>query len=227
MRSVRRRGLFRRPVLGWLLPRCGVIPVYRPEDFLGPVDNRAMFAACIETLRAGAAVGVFPEGTSHRDERVRRLRTGTARIALEAEAQSNFTLGVQIVPVGLNFEAPGRFRSDVVVLIGPPLQVQTLGAAYRADPVRAVQELTGEIQTRLEDLALELPQPEFLPLVRRTLRLLRTPNAGDGPVADQGRLLIRYSGTEPLLRVMLEGRHEHEIHQWATEIVDVVRQHLA
>jgi phosphoglucosamine mutase len=45
-------------------------------------------------------------------------------------------------------------------------------------------------------------------------------------VADQGRLLIRYSGTEPLLRVMLEGRHEHEIHQWATEIVDVVREHL-
>jgi 1-acyl-sn-glycerol-3-phosphate acyltransferase len=177
-------GLFRRPVLGWLLPRCGVIPVYRPEDFPGPVDNSAMFAACTATLGAGGAIGVFPEGTSHRDERVRRLRTGTARIALEAEAQADFTLGVQIVPVGLNFEAPGRFRSDVVVLIGPPLPVQTLGAAFRADPVRAAHELTTELQARLEDLALELPQPDFLPLVRRTLRLLRAPGVGAEPVAD-------------------------------------------
>ncbi|HYM23119.1 MAG TPA: phosphoglucosamine mutase [Vicinamibacterales bacterium] len=45
-------------------------------------------------------------------------------------------------------------------------------------------------------------------------------------VAGQGRLLVRYSGTEPLLRVMLEGRNEDEIRGWAQEIVDVVRQHL-
>ncbi len=177
-------GLFRRPLLGWLLPRCGVIPVYRPEDSPGPVDNSGMFGACVEALRAGGAIGVFPEGTSHRDERVRRLRTGTARIALEAEAQSDFTLGVQLVPVGLNFEAPGRFRSDVVVLIGPALQAQTFRASYRADPVRAAQELTVELQGRLEELALELPEPDFLPLVRRTLRLLRAPGRGEGPIAD-------------------------------------------
>jgi phosphoglucosamine mutase len=45
-------------------------------------------------------------------------------------------------------------------------------------------------------------------------------------VAGQGRLLVRYSGTEPLLRVMLEGRHEPEIRGWAQEIVDVVKREL-
>ena len=42
----------------------------------------------------------------------------------------------------------------------------------------------------------------------------------------QGRLLVRYSGTEPLLRIMLEGRDEDEIRGWAQEIVEAVKKHL-
>jgi phosphoglucosamine mutase len=45
-------------------------------------------------------------------------------------------------------------------------------------------------------------------------------------LAGQGRLLIRYSGTEPLLRIMLEGKDDAEIRRWANEIADVVRSHL-
>ena len=46
-------------------------------------------------------------------------------------------------------------------------------------------------------------------------------------LSGQGRLLVRYSGTEPLLRVMLEGKDEGEIRQWAQEIVDTVKAHLS
>jgi phosphoglucosamine mutase len=45
-------------------------------------------------------------------------------------------------------------------------------------------------------------------------------------LAGQGRLVVRYSGTEPLLRVMLEGRDEQEIRRWAQEIADTVTLHL-
>ena len=45
-------------------------------------------------------------------------------------------------------------------------------------------------------------------------------------LAGQGRLLVRYSGTEPLLRVMLEGRDQAEIQTWAAEIAGTVEEHL-
>jgi phosphoglucosamine mutase len=46
-------------------------------------------------------------------------------------------------------------------------------------------------------------------------------------LAGNGRLLVRYSGTEPLLRIMLEGKDDAEIKSWADEIAGVVKAHLA
>jgi phosphoglucosamine mutase len=42
-------------------------------------------------------------------------------------------------------------------------------------------------------------------------------------LGSEGRLLVRYSGTEPLLRIMLEGRQQQEIDTWAHEIASAAR----
>jgi phosphoglucosamine mutase len=48
----------------------------------------------------------------------------------------------------------------------------------------------------------------------------------ESQLADRGRLLVRYSGTEPLLRIMLEGPDESEIRTWAGEIAEEVKKHF-
>jgi phosphoglucosamine mutase len=54
----------------------------------------------------------------------------------------------------------------------------------------------------------------------------RVMSAVESRLAGQGRLLIRYSGTEPLLRIMIEGQDQREISAWADEIADAVKRHL-
>jgi phosphoglucosamine mutase len=87
----------------------------------------------------------------------------------------------------------------------------------------------------LADLASDLttyPQVLLNVRVRERTDLKSVPEVAaaiasvEARVAGQGRLLVRYSGTEPLLRVMLEGKQQDEIRAWAQEIVDVVKEHL-
>ena len=62
--------------LGPILNGMGQVPIKR-----GSGDKEAL-ATAIETLRAGACIGVFPEGTRSRGKEL-RARSGVARLALE------------------------------------------------------------------------------------------------------------------------------------------------
>jgi phosphoglucosamine mutase len=45
----------------------------------------------------------------------------------------------------------------------------------------------------------------------------------EAALGSRGRLLVRYSGTEPLLRIMIEGEDQATIQAWAEEIAEAVR----
>jgi len=54
----------------------------------------------------------------------------------------------------------------------------------------------------------------------------RARHAIEKKLGDSGRILVRYSGTEPLVRVMLEGPDKSEISQLAQEMLDTILKHV-
>jgi phosphoglucosamine mutase len=45
-------------------------------------------------------------------------------------------------------------------------------------------------------------------------------------LADSGRLNVRYSGTEPLARIMIEGPDLQQIEQYAADLASIISKHL-
>ncbi len=162
-----RSGLFGNPLLSALFSQCGVIPVYRAEDHPDMASrNDVTFAKAFETLEAGRSIGIFPEGGNADERRIKTFKTGTARIALGAEARNNFELGVHIVPVGLNFVSRARFLSGVLVRFGEPIPIKEWQARYAADERQAVRDLTENLQERVQELAVHIENDAALELVK-------------------------------------------------------------
>lgn len=155
-------GLFRARWRAWFLHRAGVIPVYRQSDAPdASARNQAMFSACFTALSAGHALGIFPEGASREERKVQELRTGTARIALGAAAEHDFSLGVQVVPVGIHFDSVHGFRSRVLVDLGRPLEARDYREAYAADPQEAVRAFTRDLKERITGRVVHLERDEL------------------------------------------------------------------
>ncbi|MGV3540334.1 MAG: 1-acyl-sn-glycerol-3-phosphate acyltransferase [Rufibacter sp.] len=153
----------------WLFHRLFMIPVYRREDVGGNVkaQNDATFAKCYEFLSSGGTLMIFPEGNSFMQRRLRPIKTGTARIGLGAEAQHDFSLGLKIVPVGVNYTEESRFRSEVFVKVGEPIDLKEFQNAYEADAFKAAQDLTDVIKARLESLVIHTETDEEDELLRQ------------------------------------------------------------
>ncbi|MEK6613115.1 MAG: lysophospholipid acyltransferase family protein [Gemmatimonadota bacterium] len=162
VRFLAKAPLLRHPQIGWLVRAVGSIPVYRVQDDPTLVgQNRDVFEAVHTALAEGAAVGIFPEGTSHSGSRMVRLKTGAARIALGASRRMGHSF--PIVPVGLVFRDRNRLRSEARVVVGDVFDWSDLAA--RNEDKSAVRELTRRIDDAMRGVTLNLDSWEDTALV--------------------------------------------------------------
>jgi glycerol-3-phosphate O-acyltransferase/dihydroxyacetone phosphate acyltransferase len=192
--------LFRMPVVGFIVRKLDSIPVYRKSDNADTTRNRETFALAAALLARGGSIGIFPEGTTHSDPKLRVLKTGAARIALGAAAVAAEGMPVHVVPAGIYYSSKETFRSAALVSFGDPLAVPSSGTVDETgepEPL-AVERLTGEIERGLAGVTLQAESREAMDLVARAERIFSsgTPLV----VADELRLRRRFVDGYHVLR---------------------------
>lgn len=151
-------GVFRAPILGRLANKLGFIPVDR-----GRSSAAQSLQTAADALRAGEAVGIFPEGRTTRDPNLwpERSKTGAVRLALETGAPI-----VPIAMVGTHRVLPKKrplptlvknliLRPNVLVEVGEPIDVKQLAGSDELTPAR-IRELADEVMAELVALVAEL-----------------------------------------------------------------------
>lgn len=162
--------------LGPLLDASGAIPVFRREENEGEVDNQQAFDRVYEIIQSRNCMGIFPEGVSHAESRLVKLKTGTARIALESATRG--TEDLAIIPCGLNYIHRHRFRSQVLIEFGEPIEIdEQWTRAYGDDQQTAVRCLTDRIGEALSSVTLNAPDWGTLRFIQAVRRLYKPSSA--------------------------------------------------
>src|SRR4051794_37664283 len=151
VRFMAKRELFDHRLTGPLMRSLHHIEVDR-------ADGEASLRTAVDYLRAGEAVGIFPEATISRALEIKELKTGAVRIAAEA--------GVPLVPVILwgtqrmmTKDHPRDFSrgKPITITVGAPLH------PTGADPVAETAELHKRMSGLLDESIREYPVEEQPP----------------------------------------------------------------
>ena len=202
--------------------------------------DRAIFIDATGKIVDGDAVMLLCAKQLQREGRLRSngvVATVMSNIGLELALRD---AGIEMVrcPVGDKYVMEEMIRRNIALggeqsghVIFSDYLFTGDGIATSLNVLRTIM-LTGR---SLADLASELttyPQVLMNLRVHHRVDLKTVPevaavmSAVESRLAGNGRLLVRYSGTEPLLRVMLEGEDETQIRRWGQEIIDAVRAHV-
>src|SRR4030088_925920 len=145
------------PLIAILFRILHVVPLRRVSDEARkqngvPVDrsrNEQAFAEIFNLLERNGALLIFPEGKSHNEAGLEPLKTGLARVALQARDEHRIT-GLRILPIGLVFEDKGTPGTAVCAHAGTAIEMDswrgndhTILTQQIADRLRAVSEDAG------------------------------------------------------------------------------------
>ena len=103
---------------GWLIQNLGAFPI----DLNHPTISS--FRCAIELLHTGKKLVMFPEGGIVRDQPLRSLKPGLARLVLQAEVKMPEGVVIPIVPIAIRYEPGAYLCAKIFINIGSPLYSQ-------------------------------------------------------------------------------------------------------
>ncbi len=163
--------LFKHWFANWFLNTFYCIPIERPKDVGGrPIDNAQAFRRSREHLMSGGALYIAPEGTSEREYRLRPIKTGAARIALDV-LQADPTQKVGFLLGGVTYQDHPSFRSRVSLHFDH-LEMGVADLPGPADEWATVEWLTQLLEQKMRALLIH-SDPEIDDQLMHSQELIR------------------------------------------------------
>jgi 1-acyl-sn-glycerol-3-phosphate acyltransferase len=155
--SVARASAFKHPLANKFLTKIRMFPVYRMQDGKDNMEkNEELFAKFKDVLLHKKQLLIYPEGDQSMKRRLRPLKKGTFRVALDTIASSDYTLDLKIIPVGVNYEDHLRSRTKLLINFGKPVDVLPYKERNEADSLKALIALKDEVQEAIRPLMTDI-----------------------------------------------------------------------
>jgi len=91
---------------------------------------------------------------------------------------------------------------------------------------KGLAELTTDIQ-KMPQIMINVPLKEPVSDIENSAAISQAVKTTQNQLGETGRVILRPSGTEPLIRVTLEGTNENQVIELAKELAEIVRTELA
>ncbi len=152
---------FKKGIVSKLLYSIGLLPIFRFKDvgYESAKKNVDSFKMVYKKLAERRKLIVFAEGYSVQERRLIPIKKGTAKMALSFIEQGGRD-DIQILPVGVTYSTPSKFRGDAYFEVGEPIIVKDYYEEYKQQAPQAILKLTKEIEDRLKPLTLNLIDKE-------------------------------------------------------------------
>ena len=188
--------LFKDKFTAYLLSLLHLIPIYRKEDNPKLMSrNEDTFREVVSQLYKGNSIVIFPEGVSKGERKLSKIKTGAARIALQAEVKTNFDLDLHVQPVGITYTDFDKFKSSVTIFFGKAIHTDSYQELYSQDSFKAARKLTTDIKNSLDEVTVEVENLEHQDLVEKIAKLYKS---RDSKLDDHSRLDIIAKNVEIL-----------------------------
>ena len=174
-----RGDVFKNKFVSMILEDIGIAPIFRIQDGgkEGLKKNEETYQRVYELLKRKKKVMMFSEGLCIMERRLRPVKKGVPRMVFNAMEEIKDP-DLTVVPVGVNYSKPYKFRSDLFFNIGEPIRVADYMEEYKAQPARTLNNFIKVLEPRMKELIVHINNPLNDQLVER-LEEMYTPGLAE------------------------------------------------
>ncbi len=152
---------FTSAIANWFFESLGIVPIFRIQDAgkEGLKKNDETYKRVFRLLSKDKKIMIFAEGLCIQERRLRPLKKGVPRMVFGGMEVINDP-DLAVVPIGINYTDPKKFRSNIFFNVGEPIMVADFMKDYKENPARTQNVFLKVLEPKMKELIIHINNPE-------------------------------------------------------------------